>query len=229
MYDRPLTAGGTKGRRGLPAGEVRDRWRGDDAVGRARGGCSRTRCRWAVDATPGAEIRYTLDGRSRRWTRRCNGPFLVSSTMTVKAKAFEGRLPAERHRDRGLHERGGCEPEELRELAAVVACGRGRAERAGDYWQDQSGQGNDGVQTSGRRCRGWCEAVERPAGDALRRRGHGRFSTAPAAMRTVFWVVRRRRRDGFGARSLGPPAAAGIPGWQRRARHDLEGTTRWRR
>ncbi|MEF3694413.1 MAG: chitobiase/beta-hexosaminidase C-terminal domain-containing protein [Candidatus Cloacimonadota bacterium] len=47
-------------------------------------------------ATPGAEIRYTLDGTNPTQSSNLyNAPFLVSGTVTVKAKAFkEGLLPS---------------------------------------------------------------------------------------------------------------------------------------
>ena len=114
----------------------------------------------------------------------------MSSTLTVKAKAWRDGLAESATAVAGFTREAEATPKAGGGPAAVVASGRGGAERGGDYWADQSGQGNHGTQTNGvamarlvPNVANGLPAMRFDGGDTVR------FTTRLTAIRTVFWVV----------------------------------------
>jgi hypothetical protein len=155
--------------------------------------------------TPGAEIRFTTDGSEPADTSELyQDPFLVTSTTTVKAKAFRADLQPSQTAVVTLFAAGEVTPSDLPSLALWVRADAG-VERDGDrvsVWRDQSGLGNDLVHADlGMSLPSWASSV---AGGlpGVRFDGQGeylRFSNRLTTIRTVFWVIRQ------------DPGANGVP------------------
>jgi len=144
--------------------------------------------------TPGAEIRYTLDGSEPTETSAAYaGPIAISETTTLKARAFiAGGLTSDTT-TAGFTSDADSHPGKLAGLRLWWRADAGVPTGHGDLWQDQSGLGNHGAQPLG-------AAVPTLVRDAVNGLPAMRFDGSadhvrfPAQLngviRTVFWVVR---------------------------------------
>ena len=161
--------------------------------------------------TPGAEIRYTLDGTEPTLESFAyEGPLEITSTVLLKAKAFVPGLVDSATAVAGFTRREDAAPLDVANLQLWWRADAGLPSGAGDHWEDQSGQGNHGYQAFG-----GATAVLVPnvvnGLPALRFDGVDDtvvFTDVLTTIRTVFWVVRESPTAGQGARSLlgHPPA-----------------------
>ncbi len=99
--------------------------------------------------TPGAQVRYTLDGSeptllSAEYTE----PLQVEATVTVKAKAFREGSAESETATAGFTLRTEAVPL-LSGLQLWWRADAGVPSGLGDYWADQSGSGNHGYQVNG--------------------------------------------------------------------------------
>jgi hypothetical protein len=132
-------------------------------------------------------------------------PFEVSSTLTVKAKAWRDGLLESATAVAGFTREAEATQKRITGLRLWWRADAGVPGGEGDHWEDQSGLGNHGTQTNG-------AAVPRlvpnvvnglpvmrfDGGDTVR------FTTRLTAVRTVFWVVSTAEVSG------GSPANRGL-------------------
>jgi hypothetical protein len=143
--------------------------------------------------TPGAEVFYTLDGSEPTpLSAPYMGPILIAQTSTLKAKAFRDGLEPSLTVTAGFTKEGDFNPKSVEGLRLWWRADAGVPSGAGDFWEDQSGQGNHAIQPAGR-------SVPVVAGDAINglpaMRFDGQddfvqFTSRLTTMRTVFWVLR---------------------------------------
>ena len=160
--------------------------------------------------TPGAEIHYTLDGSEPTLSSLVYAdPLELSATTTVKAKAFLSGYADSATATAGFIRRDGATPLSTPALQANLKlwwrADAGIRSGTGAFWEDQSGSGNHGWQTSG-------AAVAALVPNAvnglpvLRFDGTTdivKFTTRLAGVvRTVFWVVKETGPAGTANRSL---------------------------
>ena len=157
--------------------------------------------------TPGAEIFFTLDGfEPTTGSEPYVGPFVVSETTTVKAKAFlSGYQPSAtatatfvRIEDSPVLAAPGLRLW-LRADAVIATNAGGWVTQ----WADQSGNDNDAFQTNGTAAPALV-ANELNGLPVLRFDGGDTVdcTTRITGIRTVFWVVSESEAAGLGARSL---------------------------
>ena len=160
--------------------------------------------------TPGAQIHYTVDGTEPTPVSPVYvDPLQLTSTTTVKAKAFVGGYADSATTTAGFIQRAQATPLSTPALQANLKlwwrADAGVPSGTGAYWEDQSGQGNHGYQTSGA-----ATAVLAP--DAVNGLPVLRFDGADdeirfaarlyGTVRTVFWVVKETGPTGATPRSL---------------------------
>jgi PA14 domain-containing protein/chitobiase/beta-hexosaminidase-like protein/Big-like domain-containing protein/carboxypeptidase family protein len=154
--------------------------------------------------TRGAEIFYTTDGRdpttaSARYTE----PIVVTTTATLKAKAFREDLAASATTTATFISDGDFTPLKVPNVQLWWRADAGVPSGFGDSWIDQSGNGNDGFQPNG-------SAVPRLVPNAVNglpaMRFDGgdvvNFTTRLTTVRTVFWVVKEDAAATAGYRPL---------------------------
>ncbi len=103
-------------------------------------------------ATPGAELRYTTDGSEPTGASALYGaPFTLTSSATVRAKAFRADLLPSATTVAGFLDSGAFSPASVTGLRLWVRADAGLPTDGGriDRWVDQSGLGNDLVQPQG--------------------------------------------------------------------------------
>ncbi len=146
----------------------------------------------ASTRTRGAEIRYTLDGTDPTQSSLLYAePFELTATAVVKAKAFLAGLTESETTTAGFTESGDFSPLGVGGLKLWLRADAGVPSGFGDFWADQSGQGNNAFQTNG-------ASVPRLVTNALNglpvMRFDGNdsvnFTTRLTTIRTVFWVVK---------------------------------------
>jgi hypothetical protein len=141
--------------------------------------------------TPGAEIRYTLDGTEPTLSSDVYvSPIPIGRTTTLKAKAFRADLVESATATAGFTQDADATP--LRPgLVLWWRADAGVPGEAGDYWEDQSGQGNHGYQPSGAKApRLFPNAVN--GLPVMRFDGVDdtvQLTNRLTSVRTVFWVV----------------------------------------
>ena len=146
--------------------------------------------------TPGAEVHYTLDGQEPDATSPLyTDPFVISHSVTVKARAFLAPYPDSDTSVASFVRDGDLSPLSfsglrmwLRGDAGVVADSSGRV----SVWRDQSGNGADAQQPVSSR-----QPVRVPlvvnGMPGLAFDGQDDFISFPriTSARTVFWVIRQ--------------------------------------
>jgi len=154
--------------------------------------------------TRGAEIFYTIDGSDPTTaSARYTDPILVTTTATLKARAFREDLVASPTTTATFISDGDFSPLKVPNLQLWWRADAGVPSGFGDSWVDQSGNGNDGLQPSGSR-------VPRLVPNAVNglpvMRFDGsdvvNFTTRLATIRTVFWVVKEDTAAAPGYRPL---------------------------
>ena len=141
--------------------------------------------------TAGAQIRYTLDGTEPTLESAVyEGPFVVSSTLTVKAKAWRDGLSASGTAVAGFTREAEATPKLVAGLRLWWRADAGVPGGEGDSWADQSGEGNHGTQANGAavprlvpNVANGLPVMRFDGGDTVR------FTTRLTTVRTVFWVV----------------------------------------
>jgi hypothetical protein len=141
--------------------------------------------------TAGAEIRYTLDGTEPTLASAVyETPLVVTSTLTVKAKAWREGLAESATAVAGFTREAEATPKLVAGLRLWWRADAGVPGGEGDYWEDQSGLGNHGYQTNGAATprlvpdvANGLPAMRFDGGDTVR------FTTRMTTIRTVFWVV----------------------------------------
>ena len=115
---------------------------------------------------------------------------MVSSTLTVKAKAWKDGLAASATAVAGFTREAEATPKLVAGLRLWWRADAGVPSGEGDYWADQSGQGNHGTQTNGAavprlvpNVANGLPVMRFDGGDTVR------FTTRLTTIRTVFWVV----------------------------------------
>jgi hypothetical protein len=105
-----------------------------------------------TSATPGAQIRYTIDGSDPGPSSSLYAqPFTLTSSATVKARAYSAGLPASAISAATLIEANDFSPAAVAGLALWVRADAGVEPDASgrvDIWRDQSGKANDLTQSA---------------------------------------------------------------------------------
>jgi hypothetical protein len=142
--------------------------------------------------TPGAAIRYTLDGSEPTTSSpQYTGSFSLTQSTTVKAKTFHASLSASTTMTAGFTAETDVQPKGIAGLKLWWRSDAGLPSGAADYWEDQSGQNNHGTQASS----GSIPLVVPNAANGLpvlRFDGSSdvlNFTTRLTGIQTVFWVV----------------------------------------
>ena len=175
--------------------------------------------------TAGAEIRYTLDGAEPTLESAVyEAPFLVSATLTVKARAWKDGLLESATAVAGFTRESEATPKQVAGLKLWWRADAGVLGGEGDSWADQSGEGNHGTQANGAAVPKLVPNVSNglpvmrfDGGDTVR------FTTRLTTIRTVFWVVSTAEVPGGGSASrslLGDDAVA----WAWRGGYGSPGT-----
>jgi hypothetical protein len=142
--------------------------------------------------TPGAEIRYTLDGSEPTGSSPLyTAPFSLSQSTTVKAKSFHASLQDSTTMTAGFTADTDVQPRAIAGLKLWWRSDAGLPSGAADYWEDQSGQGNHGSQMSSASIPSLVPNVANGL-PVLRFDGTNdvlNFTTRLTGIRTVFWVI----------------------------------------
>jgi hypothetical protein len=154
--------------------------------------------------TPGATVRYTLDGTEpSAGSDAYLGEISLSTTTTLKARAFHpDRLPSATVTV-VFDDDSRFQPRDISGLSLWLRADAGAPTGFGDLWSDQSTLGNHAGQTDG-------NAIPRLLQDAVNGRpamrfdGSADFVLFPSldTIRTVFWVVREDPAASSANRSL---------------------------
>jgi hypothetical protein len=156
--------------------------------------------------TPGADVRYTLDGTDPTAASSVYvEPLTVTSTTTVKARAFRADLTASDINTAGFVSTAHFNPSSLAGLKLWLRADAGLpVDRTTDRWEDQSGLANHAVQATGTLMP---TAVHGQANGLPVVRFDGandwlQFTSAIPSLRTVFMVVREDPLATAGQRTL---------------------------
>jgi len=142
--------------------------------------------------TPAASIFYTTDGTEPTTSSTpYTGPFVLTSTTTLKVKAFRSDLPESVTVTAGFTRDSDFNPRMVTGLQLWLRADAGVPSGYGDLWEDQSGRNNHASQFFG-------TAIPRVVPSAvnglpvLRFDGNDSvsFTTRLTNIRTVFWVVK---------------------------------------
>jgi hypothetical protein len=141
--------------------------------------------------TPGAEIFYTTDGTDPTpSSQRYTGPIVISSTLTLKARAFVGGVAQSAVVTAGFTNSADFNPRSVAGLRLWLRADAGAPTGYGDRWEDQSANHNDAGQSYG-------VAVPRIVTEAVNGLPVMRFDGSDAVafsritnIRSVFWVIR---------------------------------------
>jgi hypothetical protein len=148
-----------------------------------------------ADWTPGSDIHYTTDGSDPTPSSTLYAtPLTLTQSTTIKARAFASGLADSAIVTVGFTNRTDFNPATVPNLQLWLRADAGAPTAGGDFWADQSGQGNDG---SSNRAPRLVEDVVNglPAmrfdGSANNGAGQSVNLTQRLAgnIRTVFWVV----------------------------------------
>jgi hypothetical protein len=171
--------------------------------------------------TSGAQIYYTLDGTEpTEGATLFTAPFVLDATTTIKAKAFRAGIGESTTTTVAFDKSTDSLPKTVDGLKVWWRADAGAPTGVGEVWKDQSGNGNDGLQTA---------ALSNPqlipsavnGLPVMRFDGNSdfmRLTYAPQNVRTVFWVVREDPTATEGYRTLlgdGSNQFLGGPGSQR--------------
>ncbi len=210
VYDRPLTAGEVAAVEDYLVRKYRPYppSAATPAISPAGGAFSGSTTVQLTTSTPGASIRYTLDGSEPTTSSDpYTGPLLISTPTTVKARAFlEGYLDSATATATFVDSTA-SPVVSAPGLALWLRADAGIATDAGLWvsrWGDQSGGANDAIQANGSLTPRLVvdDASRLPAvhfdgaDDAVS------FTTGLSTIRTVFWVLRESETAGVGSRSL---------------------------
>ena len=145
-------------------------------------------------ATPSADIRYTVDGSEPTSSSTLyTDPVTLAATTTFKAKAFHAGLTDSATVTAGFTNSADSNPSNVSGLKLWLRADAGVPSGWGDYWADQSGQGNHAVQSVG-------VALPRLVSDVVNGLPVLRFDGANdwvaftnrlTTIRTVFWVIKK--------------------------------------
>jgi hypothetical protein len=142
--------------------------------------------------TTGAQIVYTTDGTEPTTSSNLyTGPLTITSTLTLKAKAFVAGAGESVTVTAGFTDSAEFNPRSLTGVQLWLRADAGLPTGYGDLWEDQSGQGNHATQTLGL-------AIPRKVHEAanglpaLRFDGNDmvQLKARLTNIRTVFWVIR---------------------------------------
>jgi len=145
-----------------------------------------------VSRTPGAEIFYTTNGAEPTATSTLyTGPIAITSTTTLKAKAFLDGFAKSATTTAGFTSDTDFTPLDVTGLQLWWRADAGVPTGFGDSWKDQSSQENHGLQTYGAavprlipNAFNGLPAMRFDGGDAIG------FTTRLTAIKTVFWVMK---------------------------------------
>ena len=164
-------------------------------------------------ATPDAQIRYTLDGTDpTSLSPLYSGTLSLNATATVKAKAFKAGLADSGMTTVGFTRDTDFTPKSLSGIKLWWRADAGVASGLGDRIDDQSGDGNHGIQSASAATSVLIQNAINGL-PALRFDGNSDYlrlsSRLAGTIRTVFWVVKEDVSATVGRRNLLGDASAG--------------------